>query len=78
MSWSRPVSASSPRPSTDAAQRPTAAEVYARLMQAATPPTAHQTLVMPAFDVPTQPTSPPGGGVGSEGAAVFTGLNYPF
>jgi len=54
----------------DAAQRPTAAEVYARLTQAAKPPIAQRTLVMPAsdvptFDVPTQPTSLPGGGVGS-------------
>ncbi len=46
----------------DAAQRPSAAEVYARLSQASAPPTPQRTLVMPAFDVPTQPASPPGGG----------------
>lgn len=43
----------------DAAQRPNAAEVYARLSQAPPPPAAQRTLVMPAFDVPTQPTSLP-------------------
>jgi serine/threonine protein kinase len=46
----------------DATQRPSAAEVYTRLSQAASqPPAAQRTLVMPAFDVPTQRTSPPGG-----------------
>src|SRR5262249_49570293 len=43
----------------DAAQRPNAAEVYARLSQVPPPPAAQRTLVMPAFDVPTQPTSLP-------------------
>jgi serine/threonine protein kinase len=45
--------------SKDAAQRPNAAEVYARLSHVPPPPTAQRTLVMPAFDVPTQPTSLP-------------------
>ncbi len=54
----------------DAAQRPTAAEVYARLSHAASPtPIAQRTLLMPAFDVPTQPTTLPPSGVASAGAA---------
>ncbi|WP_326854639.1 serine/threonine-protein kinase [Actinocrinis sp.] len=43
----------------DAAQRPNAAEVYARLSQIPLPPAAQRTLLMPAFDVPTQLTSLP-------------------
>lgn len=59
----------------DAAQRPSAAEVYGRLLQPAAPPVTQRTLLMPAFDAPTVPTSLPGGGgandrVGGDSAAA--------